>query len=171
MFGSLISSFIGVSVFKLFKEVIQKHDTLGYLAAAFSVSLSIVAMLLTRSLHPPAGATSLIAVLGSDKIHHLGYWYVFFPALLASTLHVVLGLLLNNLSSAPHRSYPTYWCPINLAFPASEDSSAPSNTGGSGGDRPADSNSTGEGNVGNVQKSEGQVSGFVVVEREDNSTL
>lgn len=31
---------------------------------------------LTRTLHPPAGATALIAVIGGDAIQRLGWWSV-----------------------------------------------------------------------------------------------
>ena len=114
IFGSFVSSFIGVSVFELFKEVINGHKTMVYVASALAVSLSIGAMLPTRSLHPPAGATALIAILGSDHIHHMGYMYVLFPAILASSVHVTLGVFFNNLSAVESRGYPTFWSPISL---------------------------------------------------------
>ena len=49
------------------------------LAAAFAVSLSIVAMQLSKTLHPPGGATALIAVIGNEQIHDMGYRYVIAP--------------------------------------------------------------------------------------------
>jgi CBS-domain-containing membrane protein len=112
MVGNMISAFVGVSVFKFFKEGIEKEAALIYLASALSVALSIAVMIRTRSLHPPAGASSLIAVTGSEKIHRLGYWYILFPVMIGSALQVTLGLLLNNLSSSPKRLYPVYWSPV-----------------------------------------------------------
>ena len=38
-----------------------------WLAAAIGVSFAIVAMLVTKTLHPPGGATALIAVIGGEK--------------------------------------------------------------------------------------------------------
>ena len=35
-------------------------------------------MQITKTLHPPGGATALIAIIGSDKIKDLGYLYVVF---------------------------------------------------------------------------------------------
>ena len=41
--------------------------------AAVAVSVAIAIMHLTRTLHPPGGATALIAVIGGDSVHQLGY--------------------------------------------------------------------------------------------------
>lgn len=43
------------------------------LCSAFAVATSILAMQLTLTLHPPGGATALIAVIGSNQIHELGF--------------------------------------------------------------------------------------------------
>ena len=75
--------------------------------AALAVSLSLVAMHLTRTIHPPGGATALIAVIGGDQIHALGFWYVLTPIGLGALIMLIVALLLNNLS--PHRRYPQYW--------------------------------------------------------------
>ena len=70
--GHIISAIIGVTLFQYLSFDIA---ILGSLA----VSLSIVAMHLTRTLHPPGGATALIAVIGTEQIHHLGFMYVISP--------------------------------------------------------------------------------------------
>ncbi len=67
--GHLISALIGVSVCKYLPTDIT-------LLAALTVSLSIVAMHVTRTLHPPGGATALIAVIGGTEIHNAGYLFV-----------------------------------------------------------------------------------------------
>jgi CBS domain-containing membrane protein len=66
-------------------------------------------MLLTGSLHPPAGATALIAVLGPAKVHQLGYMYLVTPVLVGVTILLVVALLMNNLSTEKHRHYPVSW--------------------------------------------------------------
>lgn len=66
-------------------------------------------MHLTRTLHPPGGATALIAVIGGDSIHALGYRYVVSPVLLGSLLMLLVALLVNNMSANPKRHYPVYW--------------------------------------------------------------
>ena len=42
-----------------------------FIAAPLAVALSILVMHLTRSLHPPGGATALAAVIGGPTIHEL----------------------------------------------------------------------------------------------------
>ena len=73
------------------------------------MSLSILAMHLARALHPPGGATALIAVIGSDRIHALGYHYIFFPILCGAIVLLMVALIINNLSTNPQRHYPVYW--------------------------------------------------------------
>lgn len=40
-----------------------------FLAAGFAVGLAILFMEQTNSVHPPGGATALVAVIGSEKVH------------------------------------------------------------------------------------------------------
>ena len=47
----------------------------------------------TRTLHPPAGGTVLIAVLGSQELHALGY-QLLIPAL--SSAAILYGVALTN---------------------------------------------------------------------------
>lgn len=96
--GHVISAIIGVSVFKIFPEIV-------WLTAPLAVALAIVFMQVTKTLHPPGGATALIAVIGSEKIKSLGYWYVVSPVLMGSLLLLLVALVFNNLT--PNRSYPT----------------------------------------------------------------
>ncbi len=72
-----------------------------------AVATAIAAMHLTRTLHPPGGATALIAVIGSDKIHGLGYLYVVVPATVGPLLLLVIALLVNNIPES--RRYPEIW--------------------------------------------------------------
>jgi CBS-domain-containing membrane protein len=100
MGGHIIAGIIGVACYRMF------GDTL-WLAGALASSLAIVAMLLTKTLHPPAGATALIAVIGGEKIHSLGFLYAFVPAGLGAFILLIIALLVNNLSK--NRKYPEYW--------------------------------------------------------------
>lgn len=96
--GHIISAVIGVTAYKLFPDVL-------WLSAPLAVALSIVLMQITKTLHPPGGATALIAVIGSEKIKHLGYWYVLTPVLSGCLIMLAVALIFNNITS--HRSYPT----------------------------------------------------------------
>ncbi|WP_081997677.1 HPP family protein [Wocania ichthyoenteri] len=96
--GQLISALIGVTVFKLFPEII-------WITASIAVATSIIAMQITKTLHPPGGATALIAVIGTEKIKTLGYFYVVSPVLTGSLILFVTALIFNNITK--HRKYPT----------------------------------------------------------------
>jgi CBS-domain-containing membrane protein len=98
--GHVVSALVGVACWK------ACGDT-PWLAAALGVSLAIAAMLVTRTLHPPGGATALIAVIGGPKIHALGFLYALVPAALGALVLLAVALALNNL--APGRKYPEYW--------------------------------------------------------------
>ncbi len=95
--GHLISALIGVSVHQLLPDVV-------WLAAPLAVSLSIVLMQVTKTLHPPGGATALIAVIGSEKVKALGYLYVLSPVLSGALILLVTALIFNNVT--PNRHYP-----------------------------------------------------------------
>ncbi len=98
--GHIIAGIIGVACYKAFGGTL-------WVAGSLAASFAIVAMLLTKTLHPPAGATALIAVIGGEKIHNLGFLYAFVPAGLGACILLVIALLVNNLSK--NRRYPEYW--------------------------------------------------------------
>ncbi|MBI5739812.1 MAG: HPP family protein [Nitrospirae bacterium] len=98
--GHIIAAFIGVACYKLFGDT-------QWLAGTLAVSIAIAAMLLTKTLHPPAGATALIAVIGGKKIQDLGFLYPLVPAGLGALILLIVALIINNLSK--NRRYPEYW--------------------------------------------------------------
>lgn len=96
--GHIISALVGVTVYQLLPDII-------WLTAPLAVSLSIVGMQITKTLHPPGGATALIAVIGSGNIKDLGYWYVLSPVLSGVLILFLVALVFNNIT--PLRKYPT----------------------------------------------------------------
>ncbi|MFB9056576.1 HPP family protein [Mariniflexile ostreae] len=96
--GHIISAFIGVTMFKLIPDI-------TWLAASLAVGLSIVLMQYTKTMHPPGGATALIAVIGTEKIKALGYLYVFAPVLMGAFILFIVALIFNNITK--NRCYPT----------------------------------------------------------------
>lgn len=98
--GHIISGLVGVTCYQLFGQTL-------WIAAALGVSFAIAAMLATKTLHPPGGATALIAVIGGEKIHDLGFLYAFMPAGTGALIILIVGLIVNNLSK--NRTYPEYW--------------------------------------------------------------
>jgi CBS-domain-containing membrane protein len=95
--GHILSAIVGVVAFKLFSSNIL-------LASAFAVATSILLMQLTLTLHPPGGATALIAVIGSPQIHDLGFLYVLVPVTSGAFILLVIAVIINNIPK--HRHYP-----------------------------------------------------------------
>ena len=100
--GHIVSALAGIAVYRYFPFDVS-------LAGAAAVSLSIVLMHATRTLHPPGGATALIAVIGSSQIHDLGFMFVVTPIATGALILLLIALAVNNLSRNPKRHYPRYW--------------------------------------------------------------
>jgi len=98
--GHVFSAVIGVAAFQFLGQI-------PWLAAAMAVSTAIAFMHLTKTLHPPGGATALIAVIGGDAVHNLGYLYALVPAGSGALVMLIIALVINNM--APNRRYPEFW--------------------------------------------------------------
>ena len=95
--GHMVSALIGVTVQKFAPDII-------WLTAPLAVSLSIVFMQITKTLHPPGGATALIAVTGSAELKSIGYWYVLSPVLTGALILLIIAVIFNNMTT--NRQYP-----------------------------------------------------------------
>lgn len=93
VFGQIVSAVAGVATFMVFG--------LTWWSPALGTALALLLMLLTKTTHPPGGATALFAVLGEAHLDYIVTMVVGMPIL------VIIGVLLNNLS--PNRHYPRYW--------------------------------------------------------------
>lgn len=102
--GNTVSAFVGVAVAHFVPD--------PRLAIGIAVALAILAMSLTRSLHPPGGAAALTAVIGGAAVAKLGFWFPLLPVALNSVLLVVLGIIFHRLCGRkyPHRAAPA---PVN----------------------------------------------------------
>lgn len=98
--GHIISALIGVGVVQLLGT--------GWLAAGLAVGLAIFAMQMSRSVHPPGGASALIAVAGSPAIHEMGWVYPFFPVGAGAVVLIAVALVVNNLRPSGGR-WPIFW--------------------------------------------------------------
>lgn len=98
--GHLLSALVGVTAVKL----LGPHT---WLTPALAVGVSLILMHATRTLHPPGGATALIAIMGGPKVQQLGYLYVLLPVGAGVVLLLAVALLFNNL--IPRRRYPEFW--------------------------------------------------------------
>lgn len=97
--GHIVSALVGVTVYKLVPDII-------WLSAPLAVAFSIVLMQYTKTLHPPGGATALIAVSSTGKIPELGYGYVLSPVLTGCIILLIAALFFNNITST--RRYPVH---------------------------------------------------------------
>ncbi len=100
--GQAIAAVVGVTAFKL----VGHHQGV---AAGLAVAGTIVVMQLVGALHPPAGATALIAVLGPAQVHRLGYEFVVFPVLVGALVLLVVAVVVNNITSDEESHYPVSW--------------------------------------------------------------
>jgi CBS-domain-containing membrane protein len=99
--GQLICSVVGCIIRILLVD--QERSV----AALFSVTISTVLMQYTETLHPPAGATALIAVIGVHPKEWSGFLFIFIPILSGQLVMLFTALIINNIPS--NRSYPTFW--------------------------------------------------------------
>ena len=95
--GHLICAFFGVLVYKLVPDSL-------WFSSALSVAISIVMMQITKTMHPPGGATALIANIGSQQIKELGFLYLLSPVLSGVMILFVIALIVNNIPK--NRNYP-----------------------------------------------------------------
>ena len=85
--GHTLSATIGVSC------RILVHDE--YIAAALAVGISIGVMHYLRCLHPPGGATALVAVIGDNAIRSLGYQFIVTPVLINACILICVAITIN----------------------------------------------------------------------------
>jgi len=92
--GHLISALMGVVVYQLFGG--------AWWSIALGVTMAIVAMAVTYTLHPPGGATAFVAVYTGQN-----FSFIFSPVGIGAICLILIALMVNNLSS--ERKYPDYW--------------------------------------------------------------
>lgn len=95
--GNTLSALVGIAVARAVPE--------PALAAGVAVGGAIALMSLTRSLHPPGGAASLLAVIGGSAVEAQGWAFAFVPVAANAAVLAVTGVLFHRLSghSYPHR--------------------------------------------------------------------
>lgn len=98
----MIACLVGVGISKLFALNANAERYLE-LGGALACALTTALMALTGTVHPPAGATALLAVT-SSQTSNLG-WFLFPVMILGIALMQVTALLINNIQ----RRFPLYW--------------------------------------------------------------
>lgn len=97
--GHLVSAAVGVSCQKLFPGSLW--------TPALAVGLSVAAMHYLRCIHPPGGATALVAVIGGASVHSVGYHYLVTPVALNAVTLVAMAIVFNSFFA--WRRYPAHW--------------------------------------------------------------
>ncbi|HBX23358.1 MAG TPA: HPP family protein [Desulfotomaculum sp.] len=92
--GHVISALVGVIVYQLMGD--------AWWAITLGVTLAILAMTVTYTLHPPGGATAFMAVYNGQD-----FSFILSPVGLGALCLVLIAVLVNNLSR--ERKYPYYW--------------------------------------------------------------
>lgn len=92
--GHLISAFAGVTTYQFFGNF--------WWSITLGVTISIIIMTITHTLHPPGGATAFVAVYTGQN-----YSFIFSPVGIGIICLVLIAVIINNISS--QRKYPDYW--------------------------------------------------------------
>ncbi|KAH8902086.1 HPP family protein [Coniochaeta sp. PMI_546] len=100
--GQLLSVTIGVSICKLF-ALSPNFESIRWIGGALACATATAAMALTKTVHPPAGATALLAVVDRTAAG-LG-WSLIYIVLLGCAIMLGTALLVNNIQSR----FPSYW--------------------------------------------------------------
>ncbi|KAL2384210.1 hypothetical protein RJZ90_002080 [Blastomyces dermatitidis] len=106
--GQIIASVIGAGIAKLF--ALHPHaESWFWLGGPVACAVAVAAMIFSKTIHPPAGATALMACIDPGT-RRLG-WLLIPLVMLSSSLILATALLLNNIQ----RRFPLYWwTPENL---------------------------------------------------------
>lgn len=98
--GQILSAVVGCTVRCIFPE----HLT--WVSAPVAVGVAVFFMMLTRTVHPPGGATALLIAALQPK----GKWssWIYVPAFAVGTIGMQLIAFIMNLIT-PGRAYPTFW--------------------------------------------------------------
>lgn len=94
--GNCVAALVGVSCYQWVPNIV--------LSASLAVGLSIAIMHIFKCMHPPGGATALVAVVGGPTVHDLGFTFIFSPVLINVLIIFVIAIVFNSF--LPWRRYP-----------------------------------------------------------------
>ena len=84
LFGHILAALSGVLVFSLLGS--------SFISLGLAVGLAIFLMMATKTVHPPAGANPIIAVLGAK-----GIGFILMPVALGASFIVLFAIIYNKL--------------------------------------------------------------------------
>ncbi|KAK9839416.1 hypothetical protein WJX81_000814 [Elliptochloris bilobata] len=97
--GQVLSAVVGCIVHLVLGRIV-------WLSGAVGMSLALLAMMLTKTTHPPGGATALIASAINPTEKWQGFFFVL-SVTVGSIGMLIVALLVNNLHH--QNRYPTFW--------------------------------------------------------------
>lgn len=100
--GQVIAALVGVGVAKLF-QLSDRFADIRWIGGALACASATALMALTKTVHPPAGATALLAVVDANLVA-IG-WFLVPVMMLGCALMLAVALLVNNVE----RRFPMYW--------------------------------------------------------------
>jgi CBS-domain-containing membrane protein len=92
--GHVLASFIGLVFLSIFGG--------NWWSMALAAGTTIAAMMITRTVHPPAGSNPLIIMMLAPT-----WSFMLTPTLIGSIVLVLVALFFNNIPK--QRNYPRYW--------------------------------------------------------------
>ncbi|KAF2114833.1 HPP family-domain-containing protein [Lophiotrema nucula] len=115
LLGHTFSALIGVGFTKLFR-LRSDFEKIKWLCGAISCGTASAIMLLSGTVHPPGGASAVLAAT-LPEVTDMG-WYFVPLVMYGTTLMLVVGLIINNIQ----RQFPVYWwTPMDLRKERIED--------------------------------------------------
>ncbi|ELR10541.1 hypothetical protein GMDG_04816 [Pseudogymnoascus destructans 20631-21] len=106
LLGQTISATVGILIALAFRSLgPEEFERLRWLAGALAVAVAAAVMAITKTVHPPAGATALLAVT-SDEIVELG-WGLLALIEVGCAAMLVVALVWGNVHGG--RRYPVFW--------------------------------------------------------------
>lgn len=93
--GNTVAALVGVTVCHVLADPL--------LRIALGVGLAIVASMLCRAVHPPAGAVAMTAAMSPEAVAELGYWFALAPIAVGTAALVALAAIYARLTG---RRYP-----------------------------------------------------------------
>ncbi|KAK6614340.1 hpp family protein [Botrytis cinerea] len=147
------------------RNAILDFENLRWLAGALSVGVASAVMGLTNTIHPPAGATALLAAT-SPEITEIG-WFLIPLVLLGSVLLVAIACLVNNIQ----RTFPIYWWTPHSLSSRSEEDTEKSSESASGVEQPTEIQHTSEEGTIKIDKHHIIIPSWLPLEYEERAIL
>ena len=89
-FGHILSALSGVLIYFFLG--------MSFLSIGLAVAISVWAMMITKTIHPPAGANPIIAILGGKGIS-----FILLPVAIGALIIIVFAMIYNKILK---RNYP-----------------------------------------------------------------